>query len=175
VSRLVCLVAAVGCASNDDPSATDTDEPEDTDHVHDTDTDTDDTPAQTELVEYDSQGVACISGPVVEAFGEFEEIRITVLFGCIEPCDLLSTETRCSSTLLSNTLAVQGHGHAVYALPDPSTATTECTEPCQNLNASCAYKPGLAAGDWVLSYSATVVPFTIPSANVVCAADTDDT
>ena len=175
MTRVLCLLSAAGCASTDDPPATDsdTDLPVDTDHLHDTDTT--DTPVQTELVEYDAQGVACLSGPVVEAFGAFEEIRITVLFGCIEPCDLLSTETRCSSTLLSNTLSVQGHGHAVYALPDPSTATTECTAPCENLTASCAYEPGLAEGDWVLSYSATVVPFTIPSANVVCAADTDDT
>jgi len=174
VSRLLCLIS-VGCASTDDSPATDsdTDEPADTDHVHDTDTF--ETPVQTELVEYDSQGTACISGPIVEGFGAFEEIRITLLFGCIDVCDLLSTETRCSSTLLSNTLAVQGHGHAVYAVPDPSTATTDCTAPCEELTASCAYEPGLAEGDWVLSYSATVVPFTIPSANAVCAADTDDT
>ena len=167
------LVVLASCASSDDTTPSDTDEPDDTDHVHDTDPP--DTPVLTELVEYDSQGTACLSGPVVEAFGAFETIRITVFFGCIDTCDLLSTETRCSSSLLSNTLAVSGHGHAVYAVPDPSTATTDCTASCTQLTASCEYTAGLAEGDWVLAYSATVVPFTIPSANVVSAADTDDT
>jgi hypothetical protein len=165
------LCLAWACASTDDTS--DTSEPEDTDHVHDTDPP--DTRVLTEIVEYDSQGVACMSGPVDDAFGPEEPIRITVVYGCIDTCDLVETETRCSSTLLSNTLSVQGHGHAVYTVPSPSTATKDCPEPCTELSASCEFAAGLAEGDWVLAYSATVVPFAIPSANVVCAADTDDT
>jgi hypothetical protein len=164
----LCLVL-VGCASADG-SGTPDETPGDTDAVV--------PPVQTEIVEYDSQGTACLSGPVTEAFGPGEEIRITVLFGCIDTCNLLSTETRCSATLIDNTLSLQTHGHAVYEIPEPdpsATQTTPCTSSCENLFASCSYPDGLAEGDWIFSYSAVVVPFHVPAPLAVCATDTDDT
>jgi hypothetical protein len=169
VRAIGCLLL-IGCPSVDDPTATDDETPNDTDVVV--------PPVQTEIVEYDSQGTACLSGPVTEAFGADEEIRITVFFGCIDACDLLSTETRCSATLIENTLSVQSHGHAVYEVRDPDTAatqTTPCTASCLQLAASCSYPDGLPEGDWIFSYSAVVVPFTVPNPLAVCATDTDDT
>ena len=151
--------------------AAETPDPGDTDEERDTDPGTTGPPPPTFTVEWDSQGVACVSGAAGSGFGGAESLSVTVALGCVDPCNMVSFETRCTASVLPGLLVVTSHGHVVY---DEETTTT-CTATCMPFVAECSYEAGLTEGQWGLSYSATLTWFDVPTSDVVCAADTDDT
>lgn len=122
-------------------------------------------------VEYDSQGVACVFGEGDGGFAADEPLQVTVDFGCVDPCNMESFETRCTTSILPGLFVVNSHGHVVYF----EDTTTTCNGTCMPLVAECSYDVGLPEGEWGLSYSATLTWFDVPATSAVCAADTDDT
>ena len=164
----VALLVLGACVATDQTSDDDAGTDADTD---DTDPVTTNRPPPTYTVEWDSQGVACVSGAEGGGFVVGEPLSVTVALGCVDPCNMESFETRCSVSTLPGLLVVSSHGHVVYY----EETTTTCTATCMDLVANCSYEAGLTDGEWGLSYSATLTWFDVPTTDVVCAADTDDT